>query len=165
MAQGCGWRQPEVSRPGRAHSLRGQPRQRVGTTLEARRTEGQWSSDNAPAEAEFELGRAGAWPQLKEQGKCLPRAGEELAGNVPNLEDAVRGAPACNAQRGVAGTADQLLAARSRIDEQSRQFKPARRALESKAWPRRMSGRLADAKTTAQFRKKSPGHGRRGWAS
>jgi len=94
---------------------------------------GQWRvrSDEAQAELE-ELAEKMAMGE--EQAEILAAQAEELAMNVPTLEDAVRAATQkANEQRGVAGQVQQqiqLLAAESRnIDDQARQVQQRRERL------------------------------------
>ncbi|WP_290873577.1 chromosome segregation protein SMC [Aquabacterium sp.] len=87
----------------------------------------QWAERRAAAEFELEE-LAEKMLAAEEQAEILAAQAEELAGNVPTLEDAVRAATQrANEQRGVAGQVQQqiqLLAAESRnIDDQSRQLR------------------------------------------
>ena len=93
----------------------------------------QWAERAAAAEIELEE-LAEKMMAAEEQAEILAAQAEELAGNVPALEDAVRAATQrANAQRGAAQQVQQqiqLLAAESRsIDEQTRQFNMRRERL------------------------------------
>lgn len=93
----------------------------------------QWAERAAAAEVELEE-LAEKMMAAEEQAEILAAQAEELAGNVPALEDAVRAATQrANAQRGAAQQVQQqiqLLAAESRsIDEQARQFNMRRERL------------------------------------
>ena len=87
------------------------------------------------AAAEFELEElAEKMLAAEEQAEIMAAQAEELAGNIPGFEDAVRAATTrANEQRGVAGQVQQqiqLLAAESRnIDDQSRQLNLRRERL------------------------------------
>ena len=111
-------------------------RQRVEQRLaELKAQNDQWAERRAQAEDELET-LAERMAAAEEQAEILAAQAEELAGNVPNYEDAVRGATQrANEQRGVAGQVQQqiqLLAAESRnVDEQSRQFNMRRERLSS----------------------------------
>ena len=93
----------------------------------------QWAERAAAAEVELEE-LAEKMMAAEEQAEILAAQAEELAGNIPALEDAVRAATQrANNQRGAAQQVQQqiqLLAAESRsIDEQSRQFTMRRERL------------------------------------
>jgi chromosome segregation protein len=95
----------------------------------------QWLERRAAAEFELEE-LAEKMLAAEEQAEILAAQSEELAGNLPSFEDAVRSATQrANTQRGVAGQVQQqiqLLAAESRnIDDQSRQFTLRRERLSS----------------------------------
>uniref|UniRef100_UPI0027BAF9F2 chromosome segregation protein SMC n=1 Tax=Aquabacterium sp. TaxID=1872578 RepID=UPI0027BAF9F2 len=95
----------------------------------------QWLERRAAAEFELEE-LAERMLAAEEQAEILAAQSEELAGNLPSFEDAVRSATQrANTQRGVAGQVQQqiqLLAAESRnIDDQSRQFTLRRERLSS----------------------------------
>ncbi|MFY9810570.1 chromosome segregation protein SMC [Aquabacterium sp.] len=95
----------------------------------------QWLERRAAAEFELEE-LAEKMMAAEEQAEILAAQSEELAGNLPSFEDAVRSATQrANTQRGVAGQVQQqiqLLAAESRnIDDQSRQFTLRRERLSS----------------------------------
>lgn len=109
-------------------------RQRVEQRLaELKSQNDQWAERRAAAEFELEE-LAEKMLTAEEQAEILAAQAEELAGNVPTFEDAVRSATGrANAQRGVAGQVQQqiqLLAADSRnIDDQSRQLNLRRERL------------------------------------
>ncbi len=93
----------------------------------------QWSMRAEGAQVELEE-LAEKMAASEEQAEILAAQAEELAGNVPSLEDAVRAASQrANDQRQVAGQVQQqiqLLAAESRnLDEQSRQIQQRRERL------------------------------------
>ena len=95
----------------------------------------QWLERRSAAEFELEE-LAEKMLAAEEQAEILAAQSEELAGNLPSFEDAVRSATQrANTQRGVAGQVQQqiqLLAAESRnIDDQSRQFTLRRERLSS----------------------------------
>jgi len=102
-------------------------RQRVEQRLaELKGQNDQWAERKAAAEFELEE-LAEKMLAAEEQAEILAAQAEELAGNIPTFEDAVRAATGrANEQRGVAGQVQQqiqLLAAESRnIDDQSRQL-------------------------------------------
>ncbi len=102
-------------------------RQRVEHRLaELKGQNDQWAERKAAAEFELEE-LAEKMLAAEEQAEILAAQAEELAGNIPTFEDAVRAATGrANEQRGVAGQVQQqiqLLAAESRnIDDQSRQL-------------------------------------------
>ena len=94
---------------------------------------GQWRVRSDEAQAELEA-LAEKMAMGEEQAEILAAQAEELAMNVPTLEDAVRAATQkANEQRGVAGQVQQqiqLLAAESRnIDDQARQVQQRRERL------------------------------------
>ncbi len=94
----------------------------------------QWTERKAAAEFELEE-LAEKMVAAEEQSEILAAQAEELAANVPALEDAVRAASQrANEQRGVAGQVQQqiqLLAAESRnVDDQSRQLNGRRERLQ-----------------------------------
>ncbi len=103
--------------------------------VELKASSEQWAQRQQ--EAEDELGQiAEQIAAAEEQGEVLAAQAEEQAGNLPNLEDAVRAAQAkSNEQRNVVAQVQQqiqLLAAESRnIDEQRRQFNGRRERLTS----------------------------------
>ncbi len=103
--------------------------------VELKASSEQWAQRQR--EAEDELGQiAEQIAAAEEQGEVLAAQAEEQAGNLPNLEDAVRAAQAkSNEQRNVVAQVQQqiqLLAAESRnIDEQRRQFNGRRERLAS----------------------------------
>jgi len=109
-------------------------RQRVEQRLaELKAQSDQWAERRAAAEFELEE-LAEKMLAAEEQAEILAAQAEELAGNVPTFEDAVRSATGrANEQRGVAGQVQQqiqLLAADSRnIDDQSRQLNLRRERL------------------------------------
>ena len=111
-------------------------RQKVEQRLaELKEQNEQWLERRAAAEFELEE-LAEKMLAAEEQAEILAAQSEELAGNLPSFEDAVRSATQrANAQRGVAGQVQQqiqLLAAESRnIDDQSRQFTLRRERLSS----------------------------------
>ncbi len=93
----------------------------------------QWEERRAAAEFELEE-LAEKMVAAQEQSEVLSAQAEELAGQVPSLEDAVRTATQrANEQRGVAAQVQQqiqLLAAESRnIDDQARQLNQRRERL------------------------------------
>ncbi len=95
----------------------------------------QWAERKAGAEFELEA-LAEKMMAAEEQSEILAAQAEELASQVPALEDAVRAASQrANEQRGVAGQVQQqiqLLAAESRnIDDQSRLLHARRERLHS----------------------------------
>ncbi|MBI3383222.1 MAG: chromosome segregation protein SMC [Aquabacterium sp.] len=109
-------------------------RQRVEQRLaELKGQNDQWAERKAAAEFELEE-LAEKMMATEEQAEILAAQAEELAGNIPTFEDAVRAATTrANEQRGVAGQVQQqiqLLAAESRnIDDQSRQLNLRRERL------------------------------------
>lgn len=109
-------------------------RQRVEQRLaELKAQNDQWAERKTSAETELET-LAEQMAAAEEQAEILAAQAEELATNVPALEDAVRAATQrANEQRGVAGQVQQqiqLLAAESRnIDDQSRQLNLRRERL------------------------------------
>lgn len=109
-------------------------RQRVEQRLaELKGQNDQWAERKAAAEFELEE-LAEKMMAAEEQAEILAAQAEELAGNIPTFEDAVRAATTrANEQRGVAGQVQQqiqLLAAESRnIDDQSRQLNLRRERL------------------------------------
>ncbi|KGM39138.1 chromosome segregation protein SMC [Aquabacterium sp. NJ1] len=109
-------------------------RQRVEQRLaELKGQNDQWAERKAAAEFELEE-LAEKMMAAEEQAEILAAQAEELAGNIPAFEDAVRAATTrANEQRGVAGQVQQqiqLLAAESRnIDDQSRQLNLRRERL------------------------------------
>ena len=111
-------------------------RQKVEQRLaELREQNEQWLERRAAAEFELEE-LAEKMLAAEEQAEILAAQSEELAGNLPSFEDAVRSATQqANTQRGVAGQVQQqiqLLAAESRnIDDQSRQLTLRRERLSS----------------------------------
>ncbi len=111
-------------------------RQRVEQRLaELKAQNEQWSERRASAEFELET-LAENMAAAEEQAEILAAQAEELAGNLPTYEDAVRTASQrANEQRGVAGQVQQqiqLLAAESRnVDDQSRQLNQRRERLVS----------------------------------
>lgn len=111
-------------------------RQRVEQRLaELKAQNEQWSERRAGAEAELET-LAENMAAAEEQAEILAAQAEELAGNLPTYEDAVRSATQrANEQRGVAGQVQQqiqLLAAESRnVEDQSRQLNQRRERLAS----------------------------------
>ena len=111
-------------------------RQKVEQRLaELREQNEQWLERRAAAEFELEE-LAEQMLAAEEQAEILAAQSEELAGNLPSFEDAVRSATQqANTQRGVAGQVQQqiqLLAAESRnIDDQSRQLTLRRERLSS----------------------------------
>jgi chromosome segregation protein len=116
----------------------------------------QWGERKAAAEFELEE-LAEKMVAAEEQSEILAAQAEELAANVPALEDAVRAASQrANEQRGVAGQVQQqiqLLAAESRnVDDQSRQLNGRRERLQqekqSLAAPDAL--RLADLQSQAE---------------
>src|SRR5690606_1820948 len=93
----------------------------------------QWSERRASAEFELET-LAEKMAVAEEQAEVQAAQAEELAGNLPTFEDAVRAASQrANEQRGVAGQVQQqiqLLAAESRnVEDQSRQLNQRRERL------------------------------------
>jgi chromosome segregation protein len=93
----------------------------------------QWAERAAAAQEELET-LAEKMALAEEQAEVLAAQAEELAANLPTLEDAVRAtAQKANDQRGVAGQVQQqiqVLAAESRnIEEQSRQVGARRERL------------------------------------
>ncbi len=93
----------------------------------------QWAMRAEAAQIELEE-LAEKMAASEEQAEILAAQAEELAGNVPSLEDAVRAASQrANDQRQVAGQVQQqiqLLVAESRnLDEQSRQIQQRRERL------------------------------------
>ncbi len=93
----------------------------------------QWSERRASAEFEVET-LAEKMAAAEEQAEIQAAQAEELAGNLPTFEDAVRAASQrANEQRGVAGQVQQqiqLLAAESRnVEDQSRQLNQRRERL------------------------------------
>ncbi|MDX9842174.1 MAG: chromosome segregation protein SMC [Aquabacterium sp.] len=112
----------------------------------------QWVERRAAAEFEQEE-LAEKMLAAEEQAEILAAQSEELAGNLPSFEDAVRSATQqANTQRGVASQVQQqiqLLAAESRnIDDQSRQLTLRRERLsgEKHALGSPDTARLADLK-------------------
>ncbi|RZL09826.1 MAG: chromosome segregation protein SMC [Rubrivivax sp.] len=111
-------------------------RQRVEQRLaELKAQNEQWSERRASAEFELET-LAENMAAAEEQAEILAAQAEELAGNLPTFEDAVRAASQrANEQRGVAGQVQQqiqLLAAESRnVDDQARQLNQRRERLVS----------------------------------
>jgi chromosome segregation protein len=111
-------------------------RQKVEQRLaELKEQNAQWLERRAAAEFELEE-LAEKMLAAEEQAEILAAQSEELAGNLPSFEDAVRSATTqANTQRGVAGQVQQqiqLLAAESRnIDDQSRQLTLRRERLSS----------------------------------
>ncbi len=111
-------------------------RQKVEQRLaELKEQNEQWVERRAAAEFELEE-LAEKMLAAEEQAEVLAAQSEELAGNLPSFEDAVRSATQqANTQRGVAGQVQQqiqLLAAESRnIDDQSRQLTLRRERLSS----------------------------------
>ncbi|HEX5354761.1 MAG TPA: chromosome segregation protein SMC [Aquabacterium sp.] len=109
-------------------------RQRVEQRLaELKGQNDQWAERRAAAEFELEE-LAEKMLAAEEQAEIMAAQAEELAGNIPSFEDAVRASTArANEQRGVAGQVQQqiqLLAAESRnIDDQSRQLNLRRERL------------------------------------
>ncbi|MBI5925553.1 MAG: chromosome segregation protein SMC [Aquabacterium sp.] len=109
-------------------------RQRVEQRLaELKGQNDQWAERRASAEFELEE-LAEKMLAAEEQAEIMAAQAEELAGNIPSFEDAVRASTArANEQRGVAGQVQQqiqLLAAESRnIDDQSRQLSLRRERL------------------------------------
>ncbi|MGQ0598327.1 chromosome segregation protein SMC [Aquabacterium sp.] len=109
-------------------------RQRVEQRLaELKGQNDQWAERKTAAEFELEE-LAEKMMATEEQAEILAAQAEELAGNIPTFEDAVRAATTrANEQRGVAGQVQQqiqLLAAESRnIDDQSRQLNLRRERL------------------------------------
>ncbi len=109
-------------------------RQRVEQRLaELKGQNDQWAERKAAAEFELEE-LAEKMMAAEEQAEILAAQADELAGNIPTFEDAVRSATTrANEQRGVAGQVQQqiqLLAAESRnIDDQSRQLNLRRERL------------------------------------
>jgi chromosome segregation protein len=109
-------------------------RQRVEQRLaELKGQNEQWAERRAAAEFELEE-LAAKMLTAEEQAEILAAQAEELAGNIPTFEDAVRASTSrANEQRGVAGQVQQqiqLLAADSRnIDDQSRQLNLRRERL------------------------------------
>ncbi len=109
-------------------------RQRVEQRLaELKGQNDQWAERKAAAEFELE-DLAEKMMAAEDQAEILAAQAEELAGNIPAFEDAVRAATTrANEQRGVAGQVQQqiqLLAAESRnIDDQSRQLNLRRERL------------------------------------
>jgi chromosome segregation protein len=109
-------------------------RQRVEQRLaELKGQNDQWAERRAAADVELEE-LAAKMLTAEEQAEILAAQAEELAGNIPAFEDAVRASSArANEQRGVAGQVQQqiqLLAAESRnIDDQSRQLNLRRERL------------------------------------
>ncbi len=107
-------------------------------------------------QAEDELGQiAEQIASAEEQGEVLAAQAEEQAGNLPNIEDAVRAAQGrSNEQRNVVAQVQQqiqLLAAESRnIDEQRRQFNARRERLaaEKQQLAAPDTQRLAELKTS-----------------
>jgi len=102
-------------------------RQRVAQRLdELRQQNTQWADRRQQAEDELEA-LAEKMAAAEEQAEILAAQAEELAGNIPQLEDAVRAATQrANEQRASVTQVQQqiqLLAAESRnVDEQSRQL-------------------------------------------
>jgi chromosome segregation protein len=93
----------------------------------------QWGERRSAAEFELET-LAEKMLMTQEQAEILAAQAEELAGNVPQLEDALRASTQrANEQRGVAGQVQQqiqLLAAESRnIEDQARQINSRRERL------------------------------------
>jgi len=116
----------------------------------------QWSERKAAAEFELEE-LAEKMMAAEEQSEILAAQADELAANVPTLEDAVRAASQrANEQRGVAGQVQQqiqLLAVESRnVDDQSRQLNGRRERLQqemqSLAAPDEL--RLADLRSQSE---------------
>ncbi|MEJ5897073.1 chromosome segregation protein SMC [Aquabacterium sp. G14] len=128
-------------------------RQKVEQRLaELKEQNEQWVERRAAAEFELEE-LAEKMLAAEEQAEILAAQSEELAGNLPSFEDAVRSATQqANTQRGVAGQVQQqiqLLAAESRnIDDQSRQLTLRRERLstEKHALGSPDTARLADLK-------------------
>ena len=128
-------------------------RQKVEQRLaELKEQNEQWVERRAAAEFELEE-LAEKMLAAEEQAEILAAQSEELAGNLPSFEDAVRSATQqANTQRGVAGQVQQqiqLLAAESRnIDDQSRQLTLRRERLSSEkhALGSPDTARLADLK-------------------
>jgi len=109
-------------------------RQRVEQRLaELKAQNEQWATRSDEAQVELEE-LAGKMAMSEEQAEILAAQAEELAMNVPALEDAVRSATQrANEQRGVAAQVQQqiqLLAADSRnVDDQARQVQQRRERL------------------------------------
>ena len=109
-------------------------RQRVEQRLaELKAQNEQWATRSDEAQVELEE-LAGKMAMSEEQAEILAAQAEELAMNVPALEDAVRSATqGANEQRGVAAQVQQqiqLLAADSRnVDDQARQVQQRRERL------------------------------------
>ncbi len=109
-------------------------RQRVEQRLaELKAQNEQWATRSDEAQVELEE-LAGKMAMSEEQAEILAAQAEELAENVPALEDAVRSATqGANEQRGVAAQVQQqiqLLAADSRnVDDQARQVQQRRERL------------------------------------
>nr|WP_315193458.1 chromosome segregation protein SMC [uncultured Aquabacterium sp.] len=109
-------------------------RQRVEQRLaELKAQNAQWATRSDEAQVELEE-LAGKMAMSEEQAEILAAQAEELAMNVPALEDAVRSATQrANEQRGVAAQVQQqiqLLAAESRnVDDQARQVQQRRERL------------------------------------
>ncbi|MBH1985725.1 MAG: chromosome segregation protein SMC [Burkholderiales bacterium] len=109
-------------------------RQRVEQRLaELQAQNEQWAARSDEAQVELEE-LAGKMAMSEEQAEILAAQAEELAMNVPALEDAVRSASQrANEQRGVAAQVQQqiqLLAAESRnVDDQARQVQQRRERL------------------------------------
>lgn len=128
-------------------------RQKVEQRLaELKEQNEQWLERRAAAEFELEE-LAEKMLAAEEQAEILAAQSEELAGNLPSFEDAVRSATQqANTQRGVAAQVQQqiqLLAAESRnIDDQSRQLTLRRERLSSEkhALGSPDTARLADLK-------------------
>lgn len=128
-------------------------RQRVEQRLaELKAQNEQWAARSDEAQVELEE-LAGKMAMSEEQAEILAAQAEELAMNVPALEDAVRGATQrANEQRGAAAQVQQqiqLLAAESRnVDDQSRQVQQRRERLrtEGQALVAPDEQRLADLK-------------------
>ncbi len=128
-------------------------RQKVEQRLaELKEQNEQWVERRAAAEFELEE-LAEKMLAAEEQAEILAAQSEELAGNLPSFEDAVRSSTQqANTQRGVAGQVQQkiqLLAAESRnIDDQSRQLTLRRERLstEKHALGSPDTARLADLK-------------------
>ncbi|TBO28758.1 chromosome segregation protein SMC [Aquabacterium lacunae] len=116
----------------------------------------QWTERQAQAEFELEE-LAEKMVAAQEQSEILAAQAEELAGQVPALEDAVRAATQkANEQRGVAAQVQQqiqLLAAESRnLDDQSRQLnlRRERLATEQKGLATPDEARLTDLRRQAE---------------
>ncbi len=128
-------------------------RQRVEQRLaELQAQNAQWRARSDEAQAELET-LAETMAMGEEQAEVLAAQAEELAMNVPALEDAVRAASQkANEQRGAAGQVQQqiqLLAAESRnVDDQARQIEQRRERLraEGQALVAPDEVRLADLK-------------------